>query len=191
MRRLALATAGFALSSSLVAQATTTTPRPDSSRRQAADHMPKRSRADTLRGSFTTRGRKWWEVTFYDLHVTIQPNDSSIAGYDGITYTVLEPARTHGMRMATASVNRQAPGSGSSGTSSSSTRARTNGSATTSPRRAMPTCGCTKASRTTSSLIKPTETWQTATVHLGNPSDFRVDDNFYVVPKAVDATSRP
>ena len=40
-------------------------------------------------------------------------------------------------------------------------------------------------------IIRPTETWQTATVHLGNPSDFRVDDNFYVVPKAVDATSRP
>ena len=76
MRWLALATAGFALSSSLVAQVTT----------------PKQSRADTLRGSFTTPGRKWWDVTFYDLHVAIQPNDSSIAGYNGITYKVLEPA---------------------------------------------------------------------------------------------------
>jgi hypothetical protein len=43
----------------------------------------------------------------------------------------------------------------------------------------------------TRSLIKPTLKWQTATVHLGNPSDFRMDDNFYVVPKAVDATRRP
>jgi len=92
MRRLALATAGFALSSSLVAQVTTPTSRPDSSRRQAPDHVPKRARADTLRGSFTTPGRTWWDVTFYDLHVTIQPNDSSIAGYNGITYKVLEPA---------------------------------------------------------------------------------------------------
>jgi hypothetical protein len=38
-------------------------------------------------------------------------------------------------------------------------------------------------------LITPTETWQTARVHLANPTDFKVDENFYVVPKAVD--SRP
>jgi hypothetical protein len=38
---------------------------------------------------------------------------------------------------------------------------------------------------------KPTEASQTATVHLANPTDFSVDDNFYVVPKAVDATRRP
>jgi len=31
------------------------------------------------------------------------------------------------------------------------------------------------------SLIKPTETWQTPTGRLGNATDFRVDDNFYVV----------
>ena len=54
--------------------------------------MPKRSRADTLRGSFTTAGRNWWDVTFYDLHVDIRPNDSTIAGYNGITYKVLKPA---------------------------------------------------------------------------------------------------
>ncbi|HEX5074000.1 MAG TPA: M1 family metallopeptidase [Gemmatimonadaceae bacterium] len=76
MRWLALATALFALSSSLVAQ----------------NPAPKRSRADTLRGSFTTPGRKWWDVTFHDLHVAIQPNDSSIAGHNGITYRILEPA---------------------------------------------------------------------------------------------------
>jgi len=35
-------------------------------------------------------------------------------------------------------------------------------------------------------LIKPTEAWQTATVRLGNPTDFKVDENFYVVPKLVD-----
>ena len=31
------------------------------------------TRADTLRGSFDTPGRSWWDVTFYDLHVTIDP----------------------------------------------------------------------------------------------------------------------
>jgi aminopeptidase N len=35
-------------------------------------------------------------------------------------------------------------------------------------------------------LIKPTGTWQTTTVHLANPTDFKVDENFYVVPKVVD-----
>ena len=94
MRRHALAVALVVFySAGLVAQVTATPARPDStSRRQGAEHVPKRSRADTLRGSFTTPGRKWWDVTFYDLHVTIQPNDSSIAGYNGITYSVLEPA---------------------------------------------------------------------------------------------------
>jgi aminopeptidase N len=48
--------------------------------------------ADTLRGSFDTPGRAWWDVTFYDLHVGISPKDSSIKGYNGITYRVLKPA---------------------------------------------------------------------------------------------------
>ena len=48
--------------------------------------------ADTLRGSFTTPGRAWWDVTFYDLHVAIDPKDSSIAGYNGISYRVLKPS---------------------------------------------------------------------------------------------------
>ena len=51
------------------------------------------SRADTLRGSFTTPARAWWDVSFYDLHVAISPADSSIRGYNGISYRVLEPAR--------------------------------------------------------------------------------------------------
>ncbi len=94
MRRLALAIALVVHSSAnLVAQVTATPPWPDSAgRRRPAEHVPRRSRADTLRGSFATPGRKWWDVTFYDLHVAIQPNDSSIAGYNGITYKVLEPA---------------------------------------------------------------------------------------------------
>ena len=51
------------------------------------------TRADTLRGSWTTPGRNWWDVKFYDLHVTINPADSSIRGYNGITYQVLRPGR--------------------------------------------------------------------------------------------------
>src|SRR5256886_14840333 len=51
------------------------------------------TRADTLRGSFTTPGRAWWDVVFYDLHVAVHPNDSSIIGYNGITYRVLTPGR--------------------------------------------------------------------------------------------------
>jgi aminopeptidase N len=52
------------------------------------------TRADTLRGSFTTPARVWWDVTFYDLHVAISPADSSIRGYNGITYRVLETPST-------------------------------------------------------------------------------------------------
>jgi aminopeptidase N len=46
------------------------------------------SRADTLRGSFTTAGRAWWDVTFYDLHVAIDPADSTIRGRNTIVYHV-------------------------------------------------------------------------------------------------------
>ena len=35
--------------------------------------------ADTLRGSITPE-RAWWDVAFYDLHVAVDPADSSIAG---------------------------------------------------------------------------------------------------------------
>jgi aminopeptidase N len=51
------------------------------------------SHADTLRGSTTAPERTWWDVTFYDLHVTISPADSSIRGYNGITYRVVAPVR--------------------------------------------------------------------------------------------------
>ena len=51
------------------------------------------TRADTLRGSFDTPGRNWWDVTFYDLHVAISPSDSSISGWNGITYRVTAPGK--------------------------------------------------------------------------------------------------
>jgi aminopeptidase N len=48
--------------------------------------------ADTLRGSITPE-RAWWDVTFYDLHARLNPADSSVAGWNGITYRVAGPAR--------------------------------------------------------------------------------------------------
>jgi aminopeptidase N len=50
------------------------------------------TRADTLRGTVGP-ARAWWDVTFYDLHVRVSPADSSIAGWNGITYRVLEPGQ--------------------------------------------------------------------------------------------------
>jgi hypothetical protein len=35
-------------------------------------------------------------------------------------------------------------------------------------------------------LLKPTEQWQSAELRLSNPADFKVDENFYVLPKLVD-----
>ncbi len=51
------------------------------------------SRADTLRGSITPE-RAWWDVTFYDLHVAVEPADSTIRGRVGIVYRVLEAGST-------------------------------------------------------------------------------------------------
>lgn len=45
------------------------------------------TKEDSLRGSITPQ-RAWWEVKFYDLHVTVQPADSFITGYNNITYRV-------------------------------------------------------------------------------------------------------
>ncbi|HEY4321052.1 MAG TPA: M1 family metallopeptidase [Gemmatimonadales bacterium] len=55
-------------------------------------YTPHLGHTDTLRGSFTTPGRAWWDASFYDLHVAISPGDSSIRGYNAITYKVLRPA---------------------------------------------------------------------------------------------------
>lgn len=48
------------------------------------------SRADTLRGSITPQ-RAWWDVTTYDLHVKVNPEDSTFSGFNTITYKVLQP----------------------------------------------------------------------------------------------------
>lgn len=59
---------------------------------QVAATKPVFTHADTIRGSNTPQ-RAWWDVAFYDLHVRIDPTDSSIAGHNAITYRVLKPAR--------------------------------------------------------------------------------------------------
>lgn len=45
------------------------------------------TQADTLRGSITPE-RAWWQVVYYDLNVTVAPEDSTISGYNDITYRV-------------------------------------------------------------------------------------------------------
>src|SRR6185312_9073486 len=52
--------------------------------------------ADTLRGSITPE-RAWWDVTFYDLHVTIDPSDSTVRGWNSITYRTI--GRPHAMQI--------------------------------------------------------------------------------------------
>ena len=54
--------------------------------------LPEFTHADTLRGS-NTPARSWWDASFYDLHVKVNPADSSISGYNAITYRVIKPAR--------------------------------------------------------------------------------------------------
>ncbi|HEX2078998.1 MAG TPA: M1 family metallopeptidase [Longimicrobium sp.] len=49
------------------------------------------TRADSLRGSIGP-GRAWWDVVYYDLNIAVSPADSSVRGYNGITYRVLQPA---------------------------------------------------------------------------------------------------
>jgi aminopeptidase N len=59
----------------------------------AAQDTTRFTHADSLRGA-NGPGRSWWDVTFYDLHVAVSPADSSIRGWNGITYRVLRPGGT-------------------------------------------------------------------------------------------------
>jgi aminopeptidase N len=54
----------------------------------SAQKSPRFTHADTLRGS-NGPARAWWKTTFYDLHVRVNPADSSIVGYNAIVYRVL------------------------------------------------------------------------------------------------------
>lgn len=48
------------------------------------------TRDDTLRGSITPE-RAWWDLSFYDLNVRIDPATRSISGHNEVYYTVLQP----------------------------------------------------------------------------------------------------
>lgn len=50
------------------------------------------TRADTLRGTLSPE-RSWWDVTYYDLQVILNPEEKSIEGQNTIFYRVLQPAQ--------------------------------------------------------------------------------------------------
>ena len=52
-------------------------------------HSQTFTRADTLRGSITPE-RAWWDVQFYALDVTVQPDKKYIEGSTTITYKVID-----------------------------------------------------------------------------------------------------
>ncbi|MFN8651861.1 MAG: M1 family metallopeptidase [Gemmatimonadales bacterium] len=51
------------------------------------------ARADSLRG-FNTPERAWWDVSYYDLSVKVNPADSTVRGVNRITYRVKDAGRT-------------------------------------------------------------------------------------------------
>ncbi|MGX5819131.1 M1 family metallopeptidase [Chitinophaga lutea] len=50
------------------------------------------TRQDTLRGTLTA-DRNWWDVTYYDLDVTVLPDTKSLRGVNEIRYRVLRPSQ--------------------------------------------------------------------------------------------------
>jgi aminopeptidase N len=59
---------------------------------QGRDAAPA-SHADSVRGA-DNPNRSWWDAAFYDLHVRVNPADSSFAGWNTIGYRALRPGRT-------------------------------------------------------------------------------------------------
>ena len=51
---------------------------------------PAYTRADSLRGDWTSPARANWDVTYYDLAVAISPADSTIRGRNAITYRIVQ-----------------------------------------------------------------------------------------------------
>lgn len=47
------------------------------------------TKLDTLRGA-VTKERKWWDLKFYHLDVSVNPEDSSIIGKNLVLYKVLD-----------------------------------------------------------------------------------------------------
>ncbi len=50
---------------------------------------PVYTHADTLKGTYS-KERSWWDLLHYNLHVTFNTEDSSIAGYNTIRYKILK-----------------------------------------------------------------------------------------------------
>lgn len=59
----------------------------DTMQAQLFNRTPEFTRQDTLRGTIT-KERAWWDVTFYDLNVTINLEDSTFSGTNIIRYQV-------------------------------------------------------------------------------------------------------
>jgi aminopeptidase N len=58
----------------------------------AAQDTTRYTRADTLRGS-NGPARAWWDAQFYDLHVAVNLRDSTISGWNRISYRTLQEGR--------------------------------------------------------------------------------------------------
>ncbi len=56
---------------------------------EAQNYVPVFTRQDTLRGSITPE-RKWWDLVYYHLNVTVNPADSTIKGSNTILYKVVD-----------------------------------------------------------------------------------------------------
>ena len=54
--------------------------------------------ADTLRGT-NGPARAWWDAEFYDLHVAVSPADSSIRGWNGISWRATQPSAGNDMQI--------------------------------------------------------------------------------------------
>ncbi|WP_272148543.1 M1 family metallopeptidase [Tenacibaculum aiptasiae] len=54
------------------------------------DHSKNFTRQDSLRGSIT-KERAWWDLTYYDLNVQVDPDNKFIQGKNTVQYKVLKP----------------------------------------------------------------------------------------------------
>ena len=76
----------FARPSLLFALALVALPRPLAAQGRGFSH------ADTLRGSNDPE-RAWWDLTYYDLQLRVNPADSTVGGANTVRYRVLSQAR--------------------------------------------------------------------------------------------------
>ncbi len=58
----------------------------------SAQEVPQFTRQDTLRGAITPE-RAWWDLTYYHLHVKVNPADSTFQGKNVIHFRAVEPGR--------------------------------------------------------------------------------------------------